>query len=64
MRIAFLLIITLVLMVFVSQNLTIVPVHWVIGPAVEMPLIEVVGISFVAGFVFAIVMIYRRVMRR
>lgn len=60
LRLFFYLIIGLMIFLFASQNLEIVPVYLFAGRPLEMPLIAVVGFSFFAGFVSAILGVIRR----
>ncbi|MEE8392955.1 MAG: LapA family protein [Rhodospirillales bacterium] len=63
LKLAFYLITGAAIIIFASQNLEIVRVYLIAGSPVEVPLIVVVGISFLAGFVFAILSVIRKVVR-
>ncbi len=52
-----------VIIIFASQNLEMVSVYLIAGTPIEAPLIVVVGISFFAGFVFAILAVIRKAIR-
>lgn len=41
------------LLIFVSQNMNVVSIRFVVGPPVEMPLILVISGAFICGFVLA-----------
>jgi len=64
LRLIIFLIFFAVIALFTSQNLETVPVNLIAGPAIDAPLIVIIGISFIAGFAFAMLAVIRRAIRR
>ncbi len=64
MRMIVYLIIGALVVLFASQNLEIVPVYIFTGSAIEVPLIMIVAVSFLAGFVTAIISVIRKAIQR
>ncbi len=64
LKMLFFLIFGALVVLFASQNLEIVPVYVFTGAAIEVPLIMVVGVSFFAGFVAAIIGVIQKAIRR
>ena len=58
------LIVGALVVLFASQNLEIVPVYIFTGSAIEVPLIMIVAVSFLAGFVTAIIGVIRKAIQR
>jgi uncharacterized integral membrane protein len=52
------------IVLFASQNLDMVNVYLIIGAPVEVPLVIVVGLSFMGGFIAAIMLVLRKAVRR
>ncbi len=52
-----------VIVLFTSQNLEPVPVNLIAGPEFDVPLIVIIGISFFAGFAFAMLAVIRKTIR-
>ena len=52
------------IIIFASQNLEVVRVYLIAGRPIEVPLIVVIGISFFIGYVFAILTVIRKAVRR
>ena len=49
------LILAALLLIFASQNLGLIWVRFITGPAVQLPIIVVIGGAFLAGYVVAVV---------
>ena len=49
------------IVLFASQNLEAVVVHLIAGRPIDVPLIVVIGVSFVVGFISAILGVIRKV---
>lgn len=54
------LIIAILLLAFASQNMMVVPVRFIFGPAIEMPLILVIAGAVVVGFALATFRLFTR----
>ena len=63
LRLIFYLVVTATAVLFASQNLGAVPVHMVAGRPLEVPLIVLVGISFLAGYLTAILTVIRKAIK-
>lgn len=57
-------IVGVVVFLFAVQNMEIVSVHVLTGRAIQMPLIMVIGFSFLAGLATAILGVIRKAIRR
>jgi uncharacterized integral membrane protein len=51
------------MIIFASQNLDLVTVYLVAGKPIQVPLVVIIGMSFFAGIVFAILTVIRKAMR-
>ncbi|MDQ6991939.1 MAG: hypothetical protein Q9M31_00555 [Mariprofundus sp.] len=54
----------LVLVAFASQNLGLVATSWMFGPPIILPLITVMFICFMLGFVAAIFLVVRKAAKK
>ncbi|MBF0246960.1 MAG: DUF1049 domain-containing protein [Alphaproteobacteria bacterium] len=52
------------IVLFASQNLDVVTVFLVLGPPLQVPLIVVIGMSFMIGFVTAIMVVLRKAVKK
>lgn len=51
------------IVLFASQNLELATVYLIIGPPLTVPLIIVIGISFILGYLTAILAVIRRAVK-
>ncbi len=63
LRLVFYLVAGAAIIIFASQNLEVVRVYLIAGQPFDLPLIVIIGISFFAGFVFAIMSVIRKAVR-
>ncbi|MBF0110523.1 MAG: LapA family protein [Magnetococcales bacterium] len=47
------LILSILLLIFASQNMNTVQIRFIVGPTIEMPLILIISGAFICGFVLA-----------
>jgi uncharacterized integral membrane protein len=53
-----------VMIIFASQNMDVVTVYVVAGSPIQIPLIVVIGMSFFGGFIFALMTVIRKAVKR
>ncbi|MBF0295693.1 MAG: LapA family protein [Magnetococcales bacterium] len=53
-------ILSILLLIFATQNMNMVSIRFVVGPPIEMPLILVISGAFIGGFVLATINHLRR----
>jgi len=57
------LLLTILIVIFATQNMEPVPIYLVIGAPLSLPLIVIVGLSFFIGYAFALLNVILRATR-
>ena len=52
------------ILVFASQNMSMVPVRFIVGPTIVMPLVFVMALWFVLGYAFSVFASILRIFKR
>ncbi|NQU63857.1 MAG: DUF1049 domain-containing protein [SAR324 cluster bacterium] len=63
-KLIFSLLTAVLILVFASQNMAMVPVRFIVGPTIVMPLVFVMAIWFVLGYSFSVFASIMRVFKR